>query len=215
MVLDLVVIGTAITLGPLHNSAFILLLSANRGLLKGLVFVLTWLAELVVVVAGVLALTGGDPPSRHSSPSTTALAIKLAVGVALVVYGEHRRRRKVTRSRGTPKWLAQLDRVSAWTAAGLAILLQPWAMVAAGGATVLQADLSSTASFVALTGYFLLATASLLAMELYATFAPTKAHAELGRLRTAIDEHQDQAIVILSLLLGLWLVAESTYELVT
>lgn len=215
MVLDLVIIGTAISLGPLHNSAFILLLSTDRGLLKGLVFILTWLAELVLVVAGVVWLTDGNPPSRHSAPSTAALATKLAVGVVLVAYGEHKRRRGPTRPRKTPKWLARLDRVSAWTAAGLAVLLQPWAMVAAGGATVVQADMSSAVTFVALMSFFLLATGSVLAMELYATFAPTEARAELARLRAAIESNQDQAIVVLSLLIGLWLVAQSTYELVT
>ncbi|MET7298529.1 GAP family protein [Embleya sp. NPDC005575] len=215
MVLDLVVIGTAITLGPLHNSAFILLLSANRGLLKGIVFLLTWLAELVVVVAVVLLLTGGDPPSRQSTPSTAALAVKLTLGVALVFYGERRRRRGPTRPRGKPKWMARLDRVSGWTAAGLAVLLQPWAMVAAGGATVVKADLSSAVTFVALVSYFLLASASLLVMELYATFAPAKAEVGLERIRVGIDEHQDQAIVVLSLLIGLWLVGSSTYGLVS
>ncbi|MFF7249721.1 GAP family protein [Embleya sp. NPDC008237] len=215
MVLDLVLIGTAITLGPLHNSAFILLLSAPRGLLKGLVFILTWLAELVLVVAVVTLLTGGEPPARHSSPSVAGLVVKLVLGLALVVYGRHKRRRGATRSRGTPKWMARLDRVSAWTAAGLAVLLQPWAMVAAGGATAMNADLSSAASFLALMGFFLLATASVLAMELYATFAPDRAHERLEWLRTAIDTHQDQAIVVLSLLLGLWLAGKSTYELVT
>ncbi|MGW1990434.1 GAP family protein [Embleya sp. NPDC001921] len=215
MVLDLVIIGTAITLGPVHNCTFILLLSTDRGLLKGLVFILTWLAELVLVVAGVVWLTGGDPPSRHSASSTAALATKLAVGVVLVVYGERKRRRGTTRARGTPKWLARLDHVSAWTAAGLAVLLQPWAMVAAGGATVVQADMSSAVTFVALMSFFLLATAGVLVMELYATFAPTEAQARLARLRTAIESHQDQAIVVLSLLIGLWLVAQSTYELVT
>ncbi|MGW9213449.1 GAP family protein [Embleya sp. NPDC055664] len=215
MVLDLVLIGTAITLGPMHNSAFILLLSADKGLLKGLVFTLTWLVELVVVVAGVLLLTGGVPPTRHSAPSTAGLVVKLTMGIALVVYGEHKRRRGATRSRGEPRWMARLDRVSAWTAAGLAVLLQPWAMVAAGGATVMNADLSSAATFVALMSYFLLASATLFGMELYATFAPTRAHIELERLRTALNTHQDQAIVVLSLLLGLWLAAKSTYELVT
>lgn len=61
MVLDLVVIGTAITLGPLHNSAFILLLSSRRGVRKGLAFLLSWLANLVVVIACVVLLTGGEP----------------------------------------------------------------------------------------------------------------------------------------------------------
>ncbi len=214
MVLDLVLIGTAITLGPLHNTAFILLLSASRGVRKGLAFVLAWLACLVLVVAGVVLLTGGQPPARDSAPSTAALALRLALGLGMVLYGERKRRQGPRPDRKSPKWMATLDRVSGWTAAGLGFLLQPWAMVAAGALTAVQADLSSVAAYLTLMGYCLLATSSLLAMELYATFRPADAAAELGRLRRWIDGHQDQAIVSLSLLLGLWLVGKSIFELV-
>lgn len=125
MVLDLVVIGTAITLGPLHNSAFILLLSSRRGVRKGLAFLLSWLANLVTVVAVVLLLTDGEPPARNSVPSTAAIAAKLAIGLALVVYGAYRRRRP-PRPHGPPRWAARIDDASLVTAVSLAWLLQPW-----------------------------------------------------------------------------------------
>lgn len=99
-------------------------------------------------------------------------------------------------------------------AAGLAVLLQPWALVAAGAATVVEAKLSSVASYLALVLFCVLASASLLAMELYATFSPTSAETTLARLRAWMVDHQDQAIVSLSLLLGLWLVGKSIYQLV-
>jgi hypothetical protein len=214
MVLDLVLIGTAITLGPLHNTAFILLLSASRGVRKGLAFLLAWLACLVLVVAGVVLLTGGQPPARNTAPSTAALVLKLVLGLGMVWYGERKRRRGPRPRRKSPKWMARLDRVSGWTAAGLGVLLQPWAMVAAGGLTAMQADLSSLAAYLNLIGYCLLATSTLLAMELYATFRPAGAEAELDRVRRWIDRHQDQAVVSISLLLGLWLVGKSIFELV-
>lgn len=131
MVLDLVVIGTAVTLGPLHNSAFILLLSSRRGVRQGLAFLLSWLANLIVVIACVMLLTGGQPPARHSAPSTAAIAAKLAIGVALVLYGAHRHRRP-PRPHGPPRWTARIDNASPATAGGLAWLLQPWALVGAG-----------------------------------------------------------------------------------
>jgi hypothetical protein len=87
-------------------------------------------------------------------------------------------------------------------------------VVAAGAATVVGADMSSIASYVALMGYVLLATSSLLAMELYATFRPEAATARLTALRGWITGHQDQAVVSLSLALGLWLVGKSIYQLV-
>ncbi|GAA1222726.1 hypothetical protein GCM10009665_11180 [Kitasatospora nipponensis] len=214
MFVDLLVIGTAITLGPLHNSAFILMLSARGGVRKGLAFILAWFANLALVIAAVMLLTGGKPPAHGSAPSTAALSVKLAVGAGLVIYGAHRRRRPPGPHR-PPKWLAKLDGLSGWTAAGLAFLLQPWAMVGAGAASALDADLSSVAATLALIGYCLLATASLLVMEVYTARSPAAAQDRLGHLRGWLDTHQEQLIVRLSLVVGLWLVGHSIYQLVS
>ncbi|WP_037603511.1 GAP family protein [Streptacidiphilus rugosus] len=213
MVLDLLVIGTAITLGPLHNSAFILLLCSRRGVRKGASFLLSWLANLVAVVACVVLLTGGKPPAAHSAPSTAALAAKLAFGVVLVVFGAHRRRRPSGPPR-PPKWAARVDGLSLGSAAGIAWLLQPWALVGAGAATVVDADLSATATWFALVGYCLLATLSLIVMEMYTVWAPEAADARLTALRSWLERHQEQLLVTLSLLAGLWLTARSIYDLV-
>ncbi|WP_042432295.1 GAP family protein [Streptacidiphilus anmyonensis] len=213
MVVDLVVIGTGITLGPVHNSAFILLLASQRGVRKGLAFLLSWLANLVAVVACVVLLTGGTPPAPRSVPSTAAIAAKLAFGVGLVVFGGYWWRRP-PRPYRPPSWAGRIDNASLGTAAGLAWLLQPWAMVGAGAATVVDADLSSLSAWLTLTGYCLLATLSLLVMELYTVRAPTAAEARLSALRSWLEQHQDQLIVALSLLVGLWLTAKAAYQLV-
>ncbi|GAA3120885.1 hypothetical protein GCM10020254_80090 [Streptomyces goshikiensis] len=100
------------------------------------------------------------------------------------------------------------------TAAGLAWLLQPWALVGAGAATVVAANLSSLADWLALAGYCLLATLSLIVMEMYGVWAPAAAGAKLNALRTWLGQHQEQLIITLSLLVGLWLMARGIYELV-
>ncbi|MEV7177509.1 GAP family protein [Kitasatospora sp. NPDC093679] len=213
MVVDLVVIGTAITLGPLHNSAFILLLSSQRGARKGLAFVLSWLANLVAVVVCVLLLTGGTPPARHSTPSTAADAAELAIGVGLAGYAVYRRRRP-PRPHGPPRWTARVDNASLGTAAGLAWLLQPWALVGAGAAVVVDADLSSLTDWIALIVYCLLATLSLAVMEVYALRSPAAANARLNALRTWLTRHQERLIVTLSLVAGLYLTARGIYQIV-
>ncbi|MFE2557265.1 GAP family protein [Streptomyces sp. NPDC059352] len=214
MVLDLMVIGTAITLGPLHNSAFILLLSSRRGVRQGLAFLLSWLANLIAVIACVVLLTGGQPPASHSAPSTASVAVKLAIGLALVLYGVYRHRRP-PRPHGPPRWTARIDDASPATAAALAWVLQPWALVGAGAATAVDANLSTLTDWLALAGYCLLATLSLVVMEMYALRAPEAANARLNALRSGLEQHQEQLIVSLSLLAGLWLTARSLYELVT
>lgn len=220
MVLDLLLIALAITLDPLPIMAFVLVVSSTRGVWKGLVFILAWLACLVAVMALVLTLTGGDPPSPRSAPSTAGIAVKLAIGVGLVLYGERLRRRMRSaresssyRSTSSASVTSRMDRSSIWAAAGLAVFLQPWGMVAAGAATVLEADLSHTSSYLALFGFAILATASLLAAELYVVFAPEAAQARLMKLRAWMQGHQEQAIVVICLLLGLWLTGNSIYQL--
>ncbi|MDF3300241.1 GAP family protein [Streptomyces tropicalis] len=242
MILDLLLIGLAITLNPLPLMAFVLLVASARGAWKGLTFILGWLACLVAVIAIVLAITGGHPPPPKSPPSTAVLALKLAIGVSLVGYGEYRRRRRTDRSaRGTSpadgaapagsagtapaspaarpgrrssSWLsARLDRTTVWTAAGLAVLLQPWGLVAAGATAVVEADTSHFTTWIALFSFCLLATASLLAAELYVVFAPTAARARLLAMRSWLEGHQDQAIVVLCLVVGLWFTGKSIYQL--
>jgi hypothetical protein len=214
VVLDLLLIGLGITLEPFPLTAFILVLSAEKGIWKGLAFVLGWLGCLVAVIAAVFLATGNDPPKPQTVPSTATLAVKLALGVVLIAIAI-RQRRRTGQPRKPPAWMARLDRLSLWSVAGLAAFLQPWTLVAAGAATVAQAKLDTAASYLVLVLFCLLATASFLYLELYATFAPAAAGVRLDRMRTWLDSHQDQVIIAICLLLGLYLVGESIYLLVS
>ncbi|MFF4397605.1 GAP family protein [Streptomyces sp. NPDC001480] len=218
MLLDLLLIALAITLDPLPLMAFVLLVASARGVWKGLVFILSWLACLVTVLAIVLTLTGGQPPPPRSPPSVAALAAKLLIGVVLVLYGEHRRRRMVAgpardRAPAAASLTSETDRTGMWSAAGLAVLLQPWGLVAAGATTVVSADLSRLSSWLALFAFCVLATASLLSTELYVVFSPAVAKARLLRLRSWVEDHQEQAIVLGCLVLGFWLTGKSIHQL--
>jgi hypothetical protein len=214
VVLDLLLTGLAIAVEPFPLTAFILILSAEKGTRKGLAFILGWLACLVAVIAAVILTTSGHPPKPQTAPSTAVLAIKLALGVLLILLAE-RQRRRMGRPRKPPGWMAGLDRLSLWSAAGIAVFLQPWALVAAGAATVVQAKLSTAGDYVTLLLFCVVGTSSFLYLELYAAFAPAAAAARLDRLRKWLDTHRDQVIIVVFLLLGFWLAGKSIYLLVS
>jgi threonine/homoserine/homoserine lactone efflux protein len=214
VVLDLLLIGLAIALEPFPLTAFILVLGAEKGIWKGLAFILGWLACLVVVIAAVILATGNSPPKPQTVPSTAALAVKLAVGVALILIAL-RKKRRMGQPRKPAAWLAKLDRLSLVSVAGLAAFLQPWTLVAAGATTITEAKLATAGSYLVLALFCLLATSTFLYLELYATFARSGADATLNRLRDWLNTHQDQVVIAVFLLLGLWLAGKSIYLLIS
>jgi hypothetical protein len=197
----------------------ILLLAAERGLLKGLGYVLGWLTTLLVIVAVVVVVTDGEPLIPESAPSTAALVVKLAIGVVLIVIGARRRERLSSswtpKERKQPKWMTSIDRVNPLAAAGLAFLLQPWVLVAAGVSTIVEAKLSSAGEYVIVFAFCVWCSASYLVLETYAAVRPEVVQSRLQALLRWINTHRDQAIVILSMALGLYLMAKAIYGLVS
>jgi hypothetical protein len=218
MLLDLFLIGLVITLEPIPLTAMILLLAAERGVLKGAGFALGWLLTLVAIVAVVVVVTDGKPLIQKSSPSTAALAVKLACGAVLVIVAYRRRQRmgrpKSTEPKKQPRWMAGIDRVNPLAAAGLAFLLQPWVLVTAGVATIVNARLNNTVEYLLVFLFCLWSTATILAMEIYAVARPATVKIKLNSLLEWINSHTDQTIAVLALFLGLYLMAKSIYGLV-
>jgi len=105
--------------------------------------------------------------------------------------------------------------MSPWYAMALAPLTQPWGLIAAGAATVVQAKLSAWEDYLALIYFCVLATAAYLLMVIYATIRPDETQDLLVRLRRWIDSHTDQLIVWVSLVVGCWLIGKSIYLIVT
>ena len=217
MVLNLVLIGLAIALDPLPLTAFLVVLPSKRGVRKGAAFVFGWLASLAIVVTVTVLATGNNPPEPDTAPSLADLAVKIAIGVILVAIAIRQRRRKgqPKKPKKPPKWQAHVDNMSPWFAMGLAPALQPWVLISAGAATVVEAKLSSAGSYLALFLFCVLASASYLAMEIYAGIRPGQSQAFLARSRAWINDHTDQVIIWGSLILGFWLIAYSIYLIVT
>ncbi|RPF37813.1 GAP family protein [Streptomyces sp. TLI_185] len=224
MVFDLLLIALAITLDPLPLMAFVLVVASVRGVRTGLAFISGWMTCFVAVIVLVLTVTGGQPPDRRSPPSTANLAIKVAIGVSLVVYGIHRHRKaghhdpsptvtSAPNGRSSSFLTSRMDRGALWPAAGLAVLLQPWALVAAGAVTVVEADGSDPTTWLVLIAYCIVATATLLAAELYVVFKPASARHRLRELRSWMQGHAEQAIVYGSVVVGLLLAGKSAYAL--
>jgi threonine/homoserine/homoserine lactone efflux protein len=217
MIVDLVVIGLAIALYPVPVTAFILILSARGGVRKGAAFIFGWLLSLGSVMAVTVLATGNKPPKSNSAPSVGALAVKIAIGLVLIAFAERQRRRlgRPKPPKKQPKWQTGIDNMSSLFAVGLAPVLQPWGMIAAGVAVVVDAKLVSWESFLGLIFFGLLATSVLLAMEGLSILRPERADVVLTNVKVWIESHTDQIIIVVFAVLGLWLIGYSSYLLAT
>lgn len=151
-----------------------------------------------------------DATAAITETPITALAVVYLITRSTVVTGHRRaqkpylvmvavrRRRRLGQPKPPkkpPKWQATVDGMSPWFAMALAPALQPWVLLGAGTATVVEAKLSSAASFLSLFFYCAIASSSYLAMEIYTGLRSQRSQQFLARFRAWIDGHTDQAIV--------------------
>ena len=160
IVLNLVLIGLAITLEPLPLTAFILVLASRGGVRKGAAFIVGWLVSLAIVIT--VLVTGNNPPKPSTAPSLAALAAKLALGAGLTVIAirQYRKLGKPKPPKKPPKWQTSIDNMTPWYAIGLGPLTQPWALIAAGVTVIVEAKLASWQDYLTLALFCVIATSA-------------------------------------------------------
>ena len=203
---DLLLIGLTCSLEPIPITGFILTLSTRNGARNGVGFLGGWVLSLIAVIALTIAFTGDSPPAPSTAPSNAILIAKIVLGVGLCAFALSYRRRE-------PKWMKRMDQMTPWSAALLAVLLQPWGLVAAAALTVTQAQLSRTSDLVALIAFCIVATSANLIMEGWVILSPERARERLEGLRQWMATHRTQMIVYLSLIVGVVLITRSAYAL--
>ena len=155
-----------------------------------------WLA--VFVTPAIVSGTAKMPPYRFAvwnlldSLGSTVSVAASAYGIGRLAAGHH-------------TWTA----CPRGPALGLAPVVQPWALIAGGAATVTAARLSGPGSYLVLALFCRLASASYLGIEGYAAFQSRHEPAFLARFRTWIKTRTDQLIIWRGLILGFWLMGKS------
>ncbi|MFD5542689.1 GAP family protein, partial [Streptomyces sp. NPDC127079] len=101
--------------------AIILILATPQGRLNGSLFALGWLLGLAGLGAVMLAVGGTGDASAHKHPATWVGALKLALGVLLVVFGALQWRRRPRDPSHAPlaTWIDGIDPFTPVKLAGL------------------------------------------------------------------------------------------------
>ena len=215
--LELIFIGLAITLEPIPLTAFILVVSSKGGVKKGAAFIFGWLLSLAIIIALTVLVTGNKPPKPSTAPSLAGLAVKIAIGVALLLIALRQRRRmgRPKKPKKPPKWQTGIDNMSPWFAIGLAPLVQPWGLVAPALPTLPRRSSRPPRAISPWCSSVWFPQPHTSPSRSMPDIWPVQAQAFIARLRTWIETHTDQVIIIVSVLLGFWLIGKSVYLIVT
>jgi 4-amino-4-deoxy-L-arabinose transferase-like glycosyltransferase len=92
---DVLGLAAGVAISPLPIIAIILILATPRGRLNGPLFTTGWILGLSALGAVMLAIASPATASAHNQPATWVGALKLALGVLVVLFGArqwHRRR---------------------------------------------------------------------------------------------------------------------------
>ncbi|MEU6068827.1 MULTISPECIES: GAP family protein [Streptomyces] len=122
---DVLGLAAGVAVSPLPIITIIIVLATPQGRVNGLVFALGWVVGLSALGAVMLAIGGHGNSASHGHPADWVGVLKLALGVALVLFAARMWRHRpadVTQAQ-LPKWMAALDRFTPVKVFLLALLL--------------------------------------------------------------------------------------------
>lgn len=205
-----------IALSPLSVIPAVLALSTPQPRATGLSFLAGWLISMLTLTTVFLAgsgLLGG----LHKSPPSWACWLRIAIGVALVVFGGYQ---WWTRERHTemPRWMRSLTGLTparaGGTAAGLAVVRPDVSMMcAAAGLAVGSAGLERTEAWTAAVLFVVVAGSTVAVPVLAYVAAGERLNPALSRMKGWMEQQHATMLAVVLILIGLMLVHKGIHAL--
>jgi threonine/homoserine/homoserine lactone efflux protein len=212
---DVLGFAAGVAISPLPIIAIILILATPRGRLNGLLFAAGWILGLFALGGVMLAIASPAGASAGNHPATWVGALKLVLGVVLVLFGArqwHRRPADPSQAR-LPKWMGAVDRLTPVRVFGLGLALAALnaknaPLTIAAGAAIGSADLPVGQQLASLAIFVLIATLGLLAPLGVFLLGGERAQTTLGNWKAWAARHNVAVMAVLLFVLGLKLLGD-------
>ncbi|MYU02568.1 GAP family protein [Streptomyces sp. SID8366] len=219
---DVLGVAAAVAVSPLPIIAVILILATPRGRLNGILFTFGWILGLSALGAVMLVIASPAGASSHGHPAAWAGALKLALGLFLLLFGArrwHRRPRDPSQAR-LPKWMGAIDRLTPVKVFALGLALAALnaknaPLTIAAGATIGSAGLPVGQEIASLAVFVVIATCGLLAPLAVFLLGGERAKATLGNWKEWAAQHNVAVMAVLFFVLGLKLFGDGISILVS
>ena len=212
---DILPFAIGVAVSPVPIIAVILMLFGPKARSTGPAFALGWLLTLAVVGMAVLTVADTSDVSSEQGPSDAVFAIKLAIGLLLLVLAvrQWRSRPNEGEEPEMPGWMDAIDEFTALRAFGLAVLLagvnpKNLGLTLAAGSTIAQAGLTGAEPWIALLVFVALASVAVVLPVGYYLVARSSAERTLDSLKSWLTANNATVMSVLFLIIGVLLVGD-------
>jgi Sap, sulfolipid-1-addressing protein len=206
---DILPLALGVAISPVPIIAVILMLFSARARSNGPAFLAGWVLGLALVGIVVLALAGPAGAEDDAEPSTVASAVKLLLGLLLLLLAvrQWRGRPEPGKEAELPGWMRAIDSFTAGRALGLGGLLSAvnpknLALTIAAAATIAQAGLSGGGSATALAAFVVLGSASIAVPVVFYLLGGSGAKATLDGWKAWLGANNAAVMTVLLVVLG-------------
>ena len=213
-------LGLAIAVcSPVSVVTVIVLLTMPSGRLRGIAFVLGWLAAIVIIAAVVVALGQGQDFSSHQTTPSRA-----ASWVEILGRAAHRRRRPAAPCGGASRALPRaarrrngwnrLDKTNWVLAIVVGAFMLTYSLTIAAAAEILKAHVSTEDDILAFAVFAAASIITIVAPIVVALLAPDRADERLAAWRAWLLGNSRVIGLVALVVIGVILVARGAHDLI-
>jgi hypothetical protein len=216
LIVSVLFLGLLASLSPSTIVVFILLLATTRAPANAAAFLVGWCVSLVIVFTASYAL-GGAEANQHGSGRIAVDVIEILLGLALFAAAVRQwRRRDIPRtgSEVTRRLTEHLEQLNPWQAAIVGVLEQPWTLTAALAVVLIRHHAAAIIALVAFLVFTVVSTATVGLIFLYYARRPGEAQSRLAALRDRVVNAGPIVFAVVSIVVGLFLIADGILGIV-
>lgn len=207
---DLLPLAVGVAISPIPIIAAILMLMSARAKATSIGFAVGWV--LGIVVAAVIFVFVGGGTQSDGEPSTATAAIKIFLGVVLLILAVRQWRGRDAEDEA-PKWMQAIDELTLPKGLGLGFALaavnpKNLLMCIAAGIAVGSAGLSAGQATVAVAVFVAIAAATVVLPVLGYLVAADRLRGPLDRLKQWLQVNNAAVMSVLLLVIGVVLIGK-------
>jgi threonine/homoserine/homoserine lactone efflux protein len=201
-------LGVGVAISPVPIIAVVLMLGTPLARTNGPAFLLGWVIGLAVVSVVVLLVAGGANASDNAEPANWVGALKLVLGVALVLLAVRQWRGRPREGEGElPRWMRSIDRFTPGRSIAMGVALsginpKNLLLTVGAAATVAQAGLDTGQEAISMAVFVIVGTLGVgIPVVIYFVMGRRAAHL-LDEIKAWMGAHNAAIMAVLCLVIG-------------